>query len=141
MGEDDCRILAEASLGDYGAAALPALLQAATSPSPATGRESETSIRKRRSALGLLIEIGLPREWWSLLRHLVSDPELRIAVLACKLSICIAPEDELPRSIRHLTALLENADWRLKNEVEKCLALITARQVSSCCARTSSASN
>jgi hypothetical protein len=121
LGEDDCRLLAEPALVNFGTAALPALLGATRLRVPPSGKESETSIRKRQSALRLVLEIGVPLKAWSYLRGLVLDPEPRIAVLASELCLMIAPEEEWPRAVRRLVRLLAGADWRLESDIEDCL--------------------
>jgi hypothetical protein len=83
--------------------------------------ESETSIRRRRSALSLLMEMGVPQESWPSLRHLVSDQEPRIAVLACDLCLSLAPKEEWIGAIHRLIELLENAGWRRESDIEECL--------------------
>jgi hypothetical protein len=121
LGEDDCRLLAEPALIDIGRRAQPPLLQVVTTPSPSAELESETSIRKRRSALSLLMEMGVPRELWPSLRHLVSDKDPRIVVLACEICLSIAPDDQRTGAVHRLIGLLENADWRLGSDIEECL--------------------
>jgi hypothetical protein len=121
LAEDDCRLLAEPALVDFGRKAHPLLLRAATSPLPSAESESETSMRKRRSALSLLMAMGIKRELWASLRHLIFDPDPRIAVLACELALRVAPEAEWDDAVSRLIGLLEHADWRLEGEVEECL--------------------
>jgi hypothetical protein len=121
LAEDDCRLLAEPALVSFGRAALPALLRCATLRSPSASVGSETSIRKRRSALSLLMEIGVPRDLWPSLRDLVLDREPRIAVLACEFCFSVAPEAEWSDATHRLIGLLEHADWRLESDVEECL--------------------
>jgi hypothetical protein len=121
LAEDDCRLIAEPALVAFGRAALPALLQVAILKSSFAEFESETSIRKRRSALGLLREIGVPPELWPPLRPLMTDYEPRIAILACELCLSVAPEVEWKDAIHCLIGLLERADWRLESDVEECL--------------------
>jgi hypothetical protein len=118
LAEDDCRLLAEPALVSF--AALPALLRGATLRSPSASIESETSIRKRRSALSLLMEIGVPPDSWPSLRDLVLDREPRIAVLACELCFSVA-EAEWSDATHRLIGLLKHADRRLESDVEECL--------------------
>lgn len=121
LAEDDCRLLAEPGLVAFGAAARPWLLRSVITPYPSAEMESETSIRQRRSAFNLLEEIGVPRELWPSLRHLISDRDPRIAVRACELCFAIASKAEWSGAIHRLIGLLGNADWRLGNEIEECL--------------------
>jgi hypothetical protein len=65
--------------------------------------------------------MGITREAWASLRHLVGDPDPRIAVLACELCLRVAPDAEWDDAVRRLIGFLEYADWRLEGEVEECL--------------------
>jgi hypothetical protein len=121
LAEDDCRLVAEPALVAFGQAALPALMQAAIRTSPPAESESETSIRKRRSALSLLMEVGVPPNAWPSLRDLVLGREPRIAVLACELCFMIAPKEEWAGAVHQLIELVEGADWRLESDIEECL--------------------
>ena len=101
-----------------------ALLVAATACSPPVERESESSLRRRRSALALLIEIGIRPETWPLLRRLMQDKDSKIAVLACKICLMSAIESEKGTAIQRLIRLLPNMDFVLTDEIEQCLALV-----------------
>jgi hypothetical protein len=58
LGEDFSRDAAEAAIRKLGAAARPALERASTFRLPTEDYESETSLRRRRSVLQLLADIG-----------------------------------------------------------------------------------
>ncbi len=119
LEEDDCRLTAERMLRRFGSSAQPALMKAAILRLPSAEHESESSIRRRRSALGLLIEMGIPPEKWPALRHLITDEDKKIAVLACKLCLKSAPDRN--DAVRRLMDLLPDADWMLAREVRKIL--------------------
>ena len=122
LTEDESRPAAEAALGNLGSPARQALLVAATQPSPPAGRESESSLRRRRSALQLLTEIGIQPETWPVLRNLMQDQDAKILVLACKISLASAMESEKDAAIRRLINLLPSVDFVLTDEIEQCLA-------------------
>ena len=67
LSEDEVRLTAEAILRGFGRAVRPALIAAALDRGDARNpeRESESHLRKRRSALGLLLEIGIPAKKWA----------------------------------------------------------------------------
>jgi HEAT repeat protein len=67
LSEDEVRLTAEAILRGFGRAVSPALIAAALDPGDARNSESESHLRKRRSALGLLLEIGVPPKKWPVL--------------------------------------------------------------------------
>lgn len=58
LAEDEVRLTAEAILRRFGTAAKEALLNAAMDPGLSDEGQSESQLRKRRSALGLLIAIS-----------------------------------------------------------------------------------
>jgi hypothetical protein len=121
LAEDESRPAAEAALRNFGPSARQSLLVAATQCSPPVGRESESSLRRRRSALQLLIEIGIQPETWPVLRHLIQDQDAKILVLVCKISLASAMESEKDAAIRCLISLLPSVDFVLADEIEQCL--------------------
>jgi hypothetical protein len=84
LAADDCRPAAETALKKLGRVSQPALLEAAVLPLPSAERESISSIRRRRSALGLLGEMAMPPERWPALRQLMTDPDGRSHCLLAK---------------------------------------------------------
>jgi hypothetical protein len=121
LAEDDCRLIAESALLDFGERAHTELLKAATTPSASEDSESETSIRARASALGLLLEIGVPQETWPSLRQLMLSRQPRTALLACELCLSNAPQAEWRSAVRRLVELLKDAHWRLESDIEEFL--------------------
>jgi HEAT repeat protein len=85
LSEDEVRLTAEAILRGFGRAVRPALIAAARDRGDAGHFENESHLRKRRSALGLLLEIGVPAKKWRVLRPLMEDSDRQIAVLACRI--------------------------------------------------------
>jgi hypothetical protein len=80
-------------------------------------RESESTLRRRRTALRLLTEIKLPRRAWSALRDLVSDQDTTVAVLACKICLDVAASSERKAAALRLRELLPDVDWMLAQEI------------------------
>lgn len=118
---DDCRPAAETALRKLGSLTGPALLEAVTLQLPSAGRESVSSIRRRRSALRLLSELALPAERLPALRRLMKDPDGKIVMLACKICLTSGPIQDRKDAVRHLIELLPDADWMLSQEIEDCL--------------------
>jgi hypothetical protein len=121
LAEDFYRPAAEAAIRILGAKARADLMQAAAERRLAFGRETGASILRRRSALALLREIGLPRKWpWRAFPALLQDYDPTIAVLACRLSLDLAsaPEGLKLEAVRRLIALLPVADGLLSAEIE-----------------------
>jgi hypothetical protein len=123
LAEDDCRAIAEACLQRLGTAAQPALLLAALKRRPSAHNESETSLRQRRSALRVVAERELAPRDRHVLRELMADRDSRIAVLACKLCLGSAAEEEKIAVIRRLEELTRNADcdWILAMQIRHVL--------------------
>lgn len=122
LQEDASRHTAEKGLRKLGRPALEALLEVATAQGPPNQRESETSARRRRSALRLLSEMGISPRTWSILRPLMHDVDTKIATLACRICLDQAPVAEWPEATRRLIGLLAHEDWMIREDVQNCLA-------------------
>lgn len=121
LGEDFSRSAAEDGLVKIGAPAQQTLGAAATSHQPSPEWESPSSLRRRRSALRLLVEIGVNSKDWPSLRPLIQDRDLTIAFLSCKLALANSDSGDRAEIFRRLIILLEGADWFLGREIEDCL--------------------
>jgi hypothetical protein len=122
LDEDTSRRRAETALRRLGPAVRAPLLEAATQRPASSKPESESDRRRRRAALRLLVEIGVPKKMWPALRPLLDDADHRIVVLACKICFVSAPIRERTKAIRRLIALLPEVEWMLADEIEDCLA-------------------
>ncbi len=123
LEDDGSRSTAEAALRRLGASCRAALLDTARSYLPSLERESESSVRRRRSALKLLAEIGIPQKTWPALRHLMRDHDATISVLACKACLAFAPPSERHSAIHRLIELLADTEWMLRGEIADCLVV------------------
>jgi hypothetical protein len=99
LDDDASRPVAEAALRKFGWRTGGALLYAATTQLPTPERESPSSVRRRRSALGLLAEVGVTRQAWPMLRLLMDDSDVKIAVCACE--ICLGRGSAVERFQGH----------------------------------------
>jgi hypothetical protein len=120
LAEDDCRIIAENSLRRLGSAARSALVHAALGRRSSPSDESETDLRQRRSALGLLVEMRPSLAEWEQVRRLMWDRDARIALLACTICLHVAPAAEKRSAILHLEKLRQDVDWILAMEIDHC---------------------
>jgi hypothetical protein len=123
LAEDDCRVAAEAAIRKFGRAARPALIEAAALRLPSSDRESVSSRRRRRSALGLLAEFGISRKAWCKLRHLIQDEDAHVAVLVCNICLEINAVSDVEDAVHRLMELLCGADWMLAEDIANRLAL------------------
>jgi hypothetical protein len=121
LEEDASRLTAEAALREIGRSARAALRRAADTRAPSAERESESSARRRRSALKLLAEMDASPGVWRGLRHLVHDKDTKVSALACEIGLARASETERLGIVRRLIELLGRDDWLLREEIEACL--------------------
>jgi hypothetical protein len=121
LAEDDCRSIAEACLQRLGDAAQPALVRTALERRPSALNESETSLRRRRSALHVLTELQTAHLDSQMLRELVADRDNRIAVLACKLCLASGSAAAKALAVQRLKQIADDADWILGMEIERLL--------------------
>lgn len=118
LAEDACRPGAEVALKDMGDNAIPALLDAARRCLPSAQDESESSLRRRRSALKLLSEPGSRVALKSLVWILTWDADPWIAFYACKICSHIGDQLERCEAIDRMCRLLGGDDWLLSCEIE-----------------------
>jgi HEAT repeat protein len=121
LEDDASRRTAETALKRLGRSAVPALLRDAILQVPSAERESESSLRRRRSALELLLAIGIPRRSWAILRNLMEDRDPRVMILACEICLKRGWTSERSRAIHRLIGLLDQVDWMLRDDIENCL--------------------
>ena len=121
LGEDFSRSAAEDGLAKLGASARQALAAAVASRQPSPEWESPSSLRRRRSALRLLLKIGVNSKDWPNLRPLIQDSDPTLAFFACKLSLASSDTSDRAEIIRRLITLLKSADWFLGRDIEDCL--------------------
>lgn len=121
LEEDASRLTAEAALRKFGHSARASLLRAVDMRVPSSERESESSVRRRRSALRLLAALNVSPAAWRDLRHLTYDKDARISALACEIGLVHTAEQERPGIVRRLIELLGGDDWILREEIEACL--------------------
>lgn len=121
LGDDLARAAAETALREFGASARPALIEAAAGTSLVAADETESSLRRRRTAVALLSEIGVSGDDWVRLRDLMDAHDPNLAVLACRLCLDTHPEADKGRAVRRLSDLLATTPWPLSEEIKDCL--------------------
>jgi HEAT repeat protein len=118
LAEDDCCLAAAEALRRLGRTAEQALIRCAAAVPVAPELESETSRRQRRRALHLLVEMEISPGAWDGLQHLMNDPDVKIAVLACKLALSTPEAAGKDAAAARLYKLLEHCDWVIAEEIE-----------------------
>ncbi len=128
LAEDEVRLTAEAALREMGAPARTLLVRAAKSRSTTQTAESESSLRKRRSALALLIDIGKFRKDWPALRDLMVDSDAQISFLACSLALRAGDRTDKQHAISRLTTLRGSVHWLERLEIDRYLEEFTNKR-------------
>ncbi|MGH9771453.1 MAG: hypothetical protein ACRD4Q_07115 [Candidatus Acidiferrales bacterium] len=121
LNEDFSRSAAEDALRKLGVRAGPALCETALRQTLSADYESPSSVRRRRSALGLLGEMKLAPSFWERLAPLVFDPHATIAAIASGIALSFGPVTQKHSAVEQLVALLATADSFLCREIEGCL--------------------
>lgn len=122
LADDVSRTAAEQALRILGEAAISALIEAALRPvANLWGFEIPSSVRRRRSALMLLLEFGVTRDIWDLIRGLTADADDEIAVRACAIGLTAGASSDQRDCARLMVALLRRVRWPLHQEIEDCL--------------------
>jgi hypothetical protein len=118
LAEDDLRSTAEAVLLSFGRSARQQLVQAAIHSIDALRPESETGLRARRSALRALLDIGVTRKEWPLLRPLMQDEDLQIALLACTACGRVGAAADRNTAAARLAILRLRANWLQRDQID-----------------------
>jgi HEAT repeat protein len=123
LSSDFTRGVAGAALSKFSSKSRLMLIAVALNPRPAEESETTTSRRMRWSALGVLADIGLTPEEWSLLKLLMDARDVRVAALTCRLALFTRqPLLDQEEAFGRLIRLLRSADWLLTMQIEGWLA-------------------
>ena len=121
LEDDFCRPAAEDALSKIGVPAGSELIRAVITPWPSKGEESPSSLRRRRSAVGLLAEIGVTADQWQVLRPLLNEDDPEILVGISRVAAQVGETKNKTLAGRRLIETFERADWYLKVEIESVL--------------------
>ena len=129
LQEDHLRLTAEAILRGFGFKARPALVTAALEPGEGTEWESVSYLRKRRSALGVLSEIGVPRRDWPRLRPLIDNPDHQVALLVCEIGIKLGSATDHVRIAARLRDLRPSAGWIHREQIDELMRSLSSLRI------------
>lgn len=118
LEDDFYRPAAEEAFVKLGPLARSALVQAAVSPHPGLVMETPSSLVRRRCAVRLLAKLGLPAEYWPILRELLNDPDSELFIGVSRLGVQIGSKDDGARIARRILDLLSSVPWDLREDVE-----------------------
>ena len=122
LSSDFTRAAAEAALRRMGSPARLPLIDVALRPLPSAEFETASSRRMRRSAMGLLCDIGVTSGEWLRLRPVMKAQDTRLAALTCNLALATRqPLVDQKKAVRVLVRMLATADWLLTVEIESWL--------------------
>ena len=123
--EDDlCRPPAEEGFRRIGSAARRALVLSTVTPLPGPQEEIPSSLRRRRSALALLTDIGIDRECWSDIRSLLSEDDPEITAHVARLAVDVADLTDAAAAAAHLVSVLPTLPWFVREEAEHALVTL-----------------
>jgi hypothetical protein len=120
LAEDESRPSAEVALLGLGAAARDAL--AAAARRRPLDEDSESRLRQRRSALALLLQIGVEPRQWRRLREIMQDRDPKAQQLACRICLAFAPESERAEAVVRLKQLMKSASMPEWLDIRRSLA-------------------
>jgi hypothetical protein len=126
LAEDEVRITAEAVLRTFGSRVRPHLIEAALAEA-----KSESDLRKRRSALGLLGEYRRRASDWTSLKPLMSSDDLETAILAAGVALKIGNAEECDHAVDVLRALRVQADWLRRMQIDQYLQRFASSSIKS----------
>jgi len=119
LGDDFSREPASTSLAKIAAVARPFLIDAARTPDPSRRQETPSSLRRRASALRVLLAAGVPVMDWPRLRALGEDSDPEIAVTTRRIGLAFGPAEERTAHLQRLILLLPHCNWLLQLEIEE----------------------
>jgi len=127
LQEDDLRLTAEAILRSFGTKARSALTAAALEREEDPAGESDSHLRKRRSALALLGEIGVPRREWRRLRCLIDDDDHQVALFACEIGLKLGTATDRVQIASRLHALRPTVVWIHRERIDMLMNSLAAQ--------------
>lgn len=121
LGDDFCRAAAENAFRKMGSAACPCLLPLADCRTPSPDFESDSSRRRRRSALMLFMELYHGDDLLKFIQPFVEDTDPQVALVACSVCLPKVSPAAQEKMVMRLIDLLNSSDWMLQAEVEELL--------------------
>jgi hypothetical protein len=121
LEDDFCRLPAEDALASIGEAAREALILSATTRFAPEGLEYPSSLRRRQSALRVLIRTGIRPEDWAMLRGLLEEEDPEIVTLTCLLAVENRISEAAQPGAARLLAIAGKAPWFLLDDIVNCL--------------------
>jgi len=124
LEDDFYRSAAEEAFLRIGAEACGVLAGFAVTPRPGFVMETPSSLQRRRSAVRLLCKIGMPPEYWPVLKVLIHDPDEEVFVCIARLGLKLAAKEDRASIAKRILGLLALAPWYLQEDIEEILVQV-----------------
>jgi HEAT repeat protein len=124
LEDDYYRAAAEKAFEKLGVVSRDILVRSAVSPRPGLSEETPSSLRRRRSAVSILSEIGILAEHWQILRRLIKESDEELVITASKLGIGFVSKKDRVIIARRMKELESMTPWRLKEDIENILTAL-----------------
>jgi len=125
LDKDEVRQTAEAALSSFGSDAWPFLLDAADH-FKCENDVSESRLRKYRSVLSVLGEASLNPEDINRLRPLLTNADLQVSLLACRVSLRGGSKRARIEACARLRYLRQRVSWLERLQIDQYLVLVNA---------------
>ena len=120
--EDDlCRSAAEDAFRKLGSVAVRTLVLSATVAWPASTDENPSSLRRRRSSITLLGDIGITKQDWRSLKALINESDVEIAVRTIALGVRYVDACDGVSFSKRLVDALDHSPWFLLDDISAAL--------------------
>ncbi len=124
LEDDFYRSAAENAFLRLGTLAGDSLSQAAVTPHPGPSTETPGSLKRRRTVVRLLNNLGISAANWQVLRSLLRETDAELVVAAAKIGIELASEEDRKLMAHRLTGFLSSTPWHLGKDIEKNLVAL-----------------
>ena len=124
LEDDYYRSAAKDAFMKLGEDSRETLVRSAVTPQPDSSCETPSSLRRRRTAVGILSEIGIRAEDWLILRRLIQESDAELVVVASKLGTAFAVKKDRVMMIRRLGRLVSLVPWYLQEDIEGVLTAL-----------------
>ena len=122
LEDDYCRNAAEDALRALGRAAEIELIAAARRTLPCAEEERPSSLRRRRAALALLVELRPSDDSWPMLKPLMASSDPALTTSAVRIAVMLGSREDRIAGVDCLLKVLPAADWYLRSEIQDCLS-------------------
>ena len=102
------------------------MVAAARRALPSAEDERPSSLRRRRTALALLVELRPSDESWPILKPLMDHTDPVLATGAARIAVTLGTREDRMTAVDRLLNVLPAADWFLRSEIQDCLSSLYA---------------